>query len=179
MQVRLFENGVDVTASGRGQPGCLGPATGIGYLDDEAGNAALYTSDGWMLMADICTLDSDGYLSVVGRSSDLIIRGGKNISAAQVEAEVAAHPHVIVAAAVPMKDPVFGERVCVYVELRTGCALDLASLVEFLKGRGTSKEIMPERLYVLDRLPVSTGGKVAKGVLKEDALERARHHENA
>ena len=73
-----------------------------------------------MRIGDLCTIDADGYLRVVGRTSDIIIRGGKNISAPAVEAEVAEHPAVAVAAAVAMPDEVFGERVCLYAELEAG-----------------------------------------------------------
>ena len=72
-----------------------------------------------MRMGDICELDADGYLTLTGRTSDFILRGGKNISAVQVEEAVATHPAVAVAAAVAMPDPLFGERVCVFVELKT------------------------------------------------------------
>ena len=69
-------------------------------------------------MGDICELDTEGYLTLTGRTSDFILRGGKNISAVQVEEAVATHPAVAVAAAVAMPDPLFGERVCVFVELK-------------------------------------------------------------
>ena len=77
-----------------------------------------------MRIGDLCEIDADGYLRVVGRTSDIIIRGGKNISAPAVEAEVASHPAIAVAAAVSMPDEVFGERVCLYAELQPGSALD-------------------------------------------------------
>lgn len=172
MQVRLFENGRDVTGTGRGQPACKGPATSIGYLDDDAANAELFTEDGWMLMGDICEIDDAGYLTVVGRTSDFIIRGGKNISAPQVEADVASHPAVAHAAVVAMPDPVFGERVCVYVELAGGASLSLEALLEHLVARGVSKELYPERLIVVDALPRSSGEKIAKGELREDIRRR-------
>ncbi len=174
MRVRLFdEAGNDVTASGEGQPGCRGPATSRGYFEDDEANAALYTPDGWMLTGDVVTLDDAGVLRVVGRVADFIIRGGKNVSAAQVEEAVATHPAVALAAAVAMPDPVFGERVCVFAELRPGEELDLAALVAHLEARGTSKEQLPERLVVLGELPRSSGGKIAKGELRERA--RALH----
>lgn len=166
MSVRLFDEGEDVTDLGRGQPGCRGPATCMGYLGGPEVNAELYTADGWMLMGDVCTLDADGYLSVIGRKSDFIIRGGKNVSAGEVESLVATHPSVALAAAVPMPDPVFGERVCVFVELRRGMApVTLEEVTERLATLGASKELYPERLIVLDELPRSSGGKVAKGEL--------------
>jgi acyl-CoA synthetase len=128
----------------------------------------LFTKDGWMRMGDICELDDDGYLTLTGRTSDFILRGGKNISAVAVEEEVATHPAIAVAAAVAMPDPVFGERVCVFVELTQDGVLGLPDLVEHLLRRGVSKELLPERLEVRDELPRSSGGKIAKGQLRED-----------
>jgi acyl-CoA synthetase len=170
MQVRLFDGDRDVTDSGRGQPACRGPALSLGYLGG-ADHDKLFTKDGWMRMGDICELDADGYLTLTGRTSDFILRGGKNISAVQVEEAVATHPAVAVAAAVAMPDKVFGERVCVYVELRQAGTLDLPTLVEHLLAQGLSKELLPERLEVLDELPRSSGGKVAKGQLRERIRE--------
>jgi acyl-CoA synthetase len=172
-EVRLFNDGADVTSTGRGQPGSRGPATCLGYYDDPPANAELFTADGFVLHADIATIDDKGYLTVVGRKSEIIIRGGKNISAAVVEDAVSAHPSVALAAAVPYPDALFGEKVCVYVELRAGASLALEDLVEFLSGKGTSKENYPEYLIVLDQLPRSSGGKVAKGELGANARSRA------
>jgi acyl-CoA synthetase len=176
MAVRLFDGDEDVTASGRGQPACRGPATSLGYLDG-TDHDKLFTRDRWMRMGDICEIDCDGYLRVTGRTSDFILRGGKNISAAQVEDSVVMHPAVAVAAAVAMADPVFGEKVCVYVELinatRIGdTVLELPDLCAHLLAHGVSKELLPERLIVLDELPRSSGGKVAKGVLRDDIRAR-------
>jgi len=169
MHVRLFdEDGTEVTATGGpGIAACKGAVNCLGYYDDPEANARLYTSDGWMLTGDFCTIDDDRYLTVAGRASDFIIRGGKNISAAQVEDEVSSHPAVALAAAVAMPDPLFGERVCVYVELRPGTALELDALRDHLAARGVGKELWPERLVVLDSLPRASGGKVAKGELRE------------
>ncbi|MEI7622691.1 MAG: class I adenylate-forming enzyme family protein [Actinomycetes bacterium] len=156
-----------------GQPACRGPATALGYWGDHAANAALFTDDGWMLMGDIVRIDSEGILSVIGRTSDFIIRGGKNISAPAVESEVATHPSVAMVAAVAFPDPVFGERVCAYVELRPGMELTLDDIVEHLRSRSVSREWWPEHLVIVDQLPRSSGGKVAKGDLKVDAAKRS------
>ncbi len=125
-----------------------------------------------MLVGDIVELDDEGYLTVIGRTDDFIIRGGKNISGPAVEQEVAAHPAVAVAAAVAMPDPIFGERVCVYVELRPGATLTLEELTAHLGRLGISKELFPERLVTLDELPRSSGGKIAKGELRRDIRRR-------
>jgi acyl-CoA synthetase len=174
MRVRLCNDaGEDVTASGRGIPACRGPLTCRGYYDDVAANAKLYTRDGWMLTGDVARLDADGYLAIVGRTADFIIRGGKNISGPAVEDAVSSHPSVALAAAVAWPDPVFGERVCVYAEMRAGSSLTLEDLSKHLEARGTSRECWPERLVVLEALPRASGGKVAKGVLRADARRRA------
>jgi acyl-CoA synthetase len=174
MHVRLLDDdGHDLTTPDTpGHPVCRGPATCLGYLDDDQANAELFTDDGWMRIGDLCTIDADGYLRVVGRTSDIIIRGGKNISAPAVEAEVAQHPAVALAAAVAMPDDVFGERVCLYAELEAGADLDLDALVGFLRDRGVSPEWFPERLVVVDALPRASGGKVAKGELRADVRRR-------
>jgi acyl-CoA synthetase len=175
MHVRLFgDDGSDLTASGGpGVAGCRGPATCYGYLDDDEANAALSTADGWMLTGDVCTIDDDGYLMVAGRASDFIIRGGKNISAAVVEDEVASYPSIAIAAAVAAPDDVFGERVCVYVEVHAGVAAPtLDELREHLAARGVGKESWPEYLVVVDELPRSSGGKIAKGDLRDDVRRR-------
>jgi acyl-CoA synthetase len=171
MSVRLFDGDEDVTETGRGQPACRGPATCVGYLGG-TDHDKLFTSDGWMRMGDICEIDPEGYLRVTGRISDFIVRGGKNISAAQVEDAVTTHPAVAVAAAVAMPDPVFGEKVCVYAELSDSHEIDLSELIEHLLAQGISKELLPEQLIVFDELPRSSGGKIAKGQLREDIRAR-------
>ena len=152
MHVRLYADDGTVVA-GTGRPAGRGPAMCLGYFDDDAANRELFTDDGWMLMGDVVEIDGDGYVRVIGRTSDFVIRGGKNISAPAVEEEVVTHPAVAVAAVVAMPDPIFGERVCVYVELRPGGTLTLEALVAHLDERGVSKEWFPEHLVVLDELP--------------------------
>jgi acyl-CoA synthetase len=175
LHVRLFgDDGTDVTASGGpGVAACKGAVNCLGYYEDPEANEALYTADGWMLTGDRCTIDADGFLTVGGRTSDFIIRGGKNISAAQVEDEVSTHPSVTLAAAVAMPDDVFGERVCVYVEQRGGTApLTVAELRAHLDARGVGKELWPERVEVVDEIPRASGGKIAKGDLRDDVRSR-------
>jgi len=173
MQVKLLDapSGGTILV-GRGQPICKGPLTCHGYFNNEEGNRGLYTADGWMKMEDIVTIDAEGYLTVVGRVGDFIIRGGKNISAAAVEQAVLQHPLVTAAAAVAMPDPVFGERVCVYATLLPGARLTVADLAGFLQAQGVSSEWLPERLIVLDELPMVSGGKIAKQLLRADIRTR-------
>ncbi|MGI9600503.1 MAG: class I adenylate-forming enzyme family protein [Acidimicrobiales bacterium] len=170
MQVRLYDQHTGARCDGdrgEGIPACRGPATALGYWDDDDANTELVDPDGWMRMGDVVHIDGDGWLRVIGRTSDFIIRGGKNISAARVEEEVGAHPDVVLAAVVAAPDDRLGERVAVFVEVRDGTRLDLDDLRTHLAARGVSQEWWPEHLWVLDRLPRSSGGKVAKGELRE------------
>jgi acyl-CoA synthetase len=174
MAVRVYdETGTEMTGTPLvGIPACKGPATCVGYLDDDAANAQLFTEDGWMLMGDVVEIDRDGYLKVIGRTSDIIIRGGKNISAPALEAEIAEHPDVDLVAAVSMPDETFGERVCVYVCTKNLVPITLADVTAFLAARGVGREQFPERLIQLDALPRSSGDKVAQGELRADIRRR-------
>lgn len=173
LQLRLFDaEGRDVTASGRGQPAVKGAVVSRGYLGAPEANAALITTDGWVRLGDLVELDAEGYLRVIGRTDDIIIRGGKNLSAAAIEDGVALHPSVALAAAIGMPDRIFGERAAAYVELRPGTSLDLDGLRVHLREAGIARELWPEALVVLPELPRGVGGKVAKGALREDAKRR-------
>ncbi len=158
----------------RGQPAVRGPLTSPGYFGDPDADAELFTDDGAMLLGDVVELDADGRLRVVGRLADLIIRGGKNISAAEVEDLVREHPAVAMVAAVGVPDALFGERLCAAVTLVPGAGtLTLERLTGWLREQGATPEYLPERLLVLDAMPLAAGGKIAKARVRELA-EAAR-----
>lgn len=173
MHVRLIgDGGADVTASGGpGEPVCRGPATCLGYWGDAEANRRLFTADGWMRTGDGATIDARGVLTVMGRRSDVIIRGGHNVSAAEMEAECSLHPAVAAVAVVGVPDPVYGEKVCACVVLREGAAdgFDVDVLRAFLTGRGHARQACPEHLLVLASLPLTSGGKVARAELRAAA----------
>jgi len=173
-EVRLFaEDGTELPIpGGPGRPASIGIVRSRGYYEDPGANAELFTPDGWMLMGDLVNIDADGYLSVVGRTSDFIIRGGKNISAPAVEEEVSTMSGIIRCAAVAMPDEVFGERVCIYVVPKAGVEITLDDIRAHLGSRGVSKEWFPEHLVVTGELPTSDGGKLAKAVLRADIRKR-------
>lgn len=172
MDVQLYdEQGHTISAPDiPGQPGGTGPLTGIGYYGNEEGNQELFAQDGSVLMGDLVSIDKDGYLTVVGRKSDIIIRGGKNISAAHIEEAMDTHPAISISAAVPVTDAVFGERVCAAVELKPGSTISLAELTAHLLVRGMTKEYLPEYLMIVDALPRAGGEKVAKGEVRRLAI---------
>lgn len=168
MQVRLYDpdTGKRLGDHGEGQPACRGPALALGYWDDPDANASLCTDDGWYLMGDLVRIEQDGWLTVVGRTSDIVIRGGKNISAVAVEEEVATHDAVALVAVVGAPHPRLGETAVAYVQLRPGCTLTLDELKAHLSDRGVTIDWWPEGVVVMNELPMTSGGKVAKSELR-------------
>lgn len=174
MRPRLFaEDGTELTRTGGpGRCAVLGPGCSPGYFNDPAANAALRRDDGWMLTGDLVTIDSEGYLTVTGRATDFIIRGGQNISTQAVEEAVASCPRVHQAAVVSRPDEVMGERVCAYVVTADGAELGWEELHAHLAATGVSKNAWPEWLATLPELPLGTGGKVDRARLRGDAVQR-------
>lgn len=143
-----------------------GPETFLGYLDPEL-NVDSFTEDGWFRTGDRAVLDADGYLTITGRVKDIIIRGGENLSAKEVEDHVYGHPAVDDVAVVGFPDPVLGERVCAFVVLAPGAVLPLAELSTYLVGAGIATQKLPERLEFIDELPRTASGKIQKYLLRE------------
>jgi acyl-CoA synthetase (AMP-forming)/AMP-acid ligase II len=149
-----------------------GPNTAIGYYADDEGTARTFDPAGWGHFGDLGVIDADGRLRIVGRLKDVIIRGGRNISASEVEAAARQHPDVVDAAAVAAPDPELGER-CVLFVVTTDPELDLAAVTGFLRERAVAKYTWPERLVVVDELPLDPQGKVRKSVLRQWLAERS------
>ena len=145
-----------------------GPYTIRGYYRADAHNAKAFTADGFYRTGDIVRRDEGGNLMVEGRAKDLINRGGEKISAEEIENLLLAHPAVREVAAVAMPHPVLGEQTCAYLVLRPDETLDLAALCAYLEERRVARFKWPERLEILDALPVTNVGKVDKKKLRDD-----------
>jgi cyclohexanecarboxylate-CoA ligase len=150
-----------------GVPGELqicGPELFLGYLDP-ALNADAFTPDGWFRTGDLATF-TEGAVTIRGRQKDIIVRGGENISAKEVEDLLFEHPQVREVAVVAMADPVLVERVCAFVVPAPGTSPTLDSLCELLTGRRIARQKHPERLELVEELPKTASGKVQKYVLR-------------
>lgn len=134
-----------------------GPELFVGYADP-ADNAPRMARGRWFRTGDVAVLDGDGWLRVVGRLTDVIIRGGENIAATEVEAVLEAHPDVRHAAAVAVPDPVMGERVAAVVV--SGPTFDLEACRRFFAEQGLARFKTPERVIRLDALPTLASGKI-------------------
>jgi acyl-coenzyme A synthetase/AMP-(fatty) acid ligase len=166
--------GQPVPAGTSGEATWRTPTKSFGYLNDDERTAAMFHDDGWYFSGDLGSVDSDGYLAITGRSKDLIIRGGQNISPLEIEQIIARHEAVSEVAVVGVPDPVFGERVCVCAVLLPGQAgLGLEDLVAYMRAQDIAPYKLPERLVLFTELPKTAGGKLSKVVLRSAIAERA------
>ena len=152
-----------------GEPGELltrGPYTIRGYYNAPETNATAFTADGFYRMGDVVRkVGRDLYTE--GRKKDLINRGGEKISSDEVENLILMHAAVDSCCVVAMPDPVYGERACAFVVAKPGAALGLAELCEFLLAQRIAKYKLPERLELLERMPISPAGKILRRELRE------------
>ena len=123
----------------------------------------------WFRTGDLGVLDEEGWLRVVGRLSDIIIRAGENISASEVEAVLEAHPDVRHAVAVAVPDPEVGERVAAFVEATA--PFDLAACRAWFAARGVTRFKTPEMVVQLDALPVLAAGKPDRATMRAMAAK--------
>jgi cyclohexanecarboxylate-CoA ligase len=168
MEVRVVDGaGRDVGAGAEGDLLVRGPALFVGYARRPGFTAEAHTPDGWFRTGDRATLDRDGYVTITGRTKDLVIRGGENVPVAEVEGLLYAHPKLAGVAIVAMPDPRLGERACAVVIPRPGHTVTLAELVAFLERQGVARYKFPERLEVVAEFPTTPSGKVQKYRLRE------------
>src|SRR6185369_5775542 len=118
-------------------------------------------------------IDGDGYVTITGRVKDIIIRRGEKFSAKEIEDLLFEHPGIRAVAVVPVPDPAVGERVCaVIVPANPAQPPSLAELTRFLEARELSRRKLPERLEVVDSMPLTASGKVQKAALREYLARR-------
>ena len=154
---------------GDGELWLSGPELADRYLDPADTRAAFV--DGWFRTGDLATID-DGWVTITGRLGDRIIRSGENISATEVEQHLEANPAVLAAAAVAEPDDRLGERVAAFVVAPGG--FDLARCREWFVRRGAARYITPERIEVVEELPVLASGKVDRMKLQARLTEGHR-----
>ena len=154
-----------------GQEGELvarGPCIFQGYYKSEAENKEVFTADGFYRTGDLVRFDPEGRMIITGRKKEVIIRGGENISAKEVEELVGGHPAVDLVAAVGMPDPVLGERVCAFIKPKPGRVVTFEDVIAFLKAKSTSVLYLPERVEVVAEIPLTPVGKIDKKRLREE-----------
>jgi cyclohexanecarboxylate-CoA ligase len=173
MELRVTDpEGRGVAAGMEGDLLVRGPAQFVGYYRRPEFTADAHTGDGWFRTGDRATLDRDGYVSITGRSKDVIIRGGENIPVAEVENLLYAHPKIAGVAIVAMPDPRLVERACALVIPREGQTISLAEISAFLEAHQLARYKFPERLEILSEFPMTPSGKIQKFRLRELLADR-------
>jgi long-chain acyl-CoA synthetase len=155
----------------RGEVVLRGPSVMLGYWQRPEATAEALRG-GWLHTGDVGYLDGEGFLFLVDRKKDMIIRGGENIYPAEIEALLYEHAGVAEAAVVGVRDPVYGENVVAYVVRRTGSQATEEDLRRFALER-TSRFKAPSRFFFLDALPKSGVGKILRRELRARAEREA------
>ena len=170
-QVKVIDDltGEELPAGERGELCLRGPHVFLEYHNKPEATAEVIDADGWFHTGDIATIDEDGFVSIVDRAKDVVIRGGENVGSAEVEAAVAQHPAVHECAVFGVPDERLGEEVAVAVYPLQGQTVDPAELQAFAAERLAAFKV-PAKVFIHDEpLPKNPNGKVLKRVLREQA----------
>ena len=165
-EIKLVDKaGAEVPAGVEGEIVSRGPEMCLGYADPAHNEA--FDGDGYFHTGDLAMLTEDDCLVITGRSKDLIIRGGENLSPREIEDALHEIPAVYEAAVVAMPHARLGETGCAYIVLEEGASLTFDEMVASLDKTGMAKQKYPERLEIIDEFPRTPAGKIRKNVLRQ------------
>jgi len=175
-EVRIIDrDGKKVPAGVDGELAAKGPGIFAGYLLAPEAKDSSFTKDGFFRTGDQAQIDVSGYIKITGRIKDIIIRGGENISPAQVEEILCSHKEIADAAVIGMPDKDLGEKVCAFVRLVPGTKLAPEAIVEYMEASGASKLLVPERFEFVDSFPMTQAGKHDKKALRTELVTQMGH----
>jgi len=174
-QIKLVDGeGREVPKGEIGEVMGAGPTCSSGYYKDPEATWQAWSKDGWFKFGDLGRWDEQGNLVLVGRSKDMIIRGGQNIYPKELENLLITHPQVADVAVVAMPDPVLHEKACAYVVPKPGQTFTFDEMTRFLRGKQITSFKLPERLEIVARLPMTDVHKVDKKVLQADIANKLK-----
>jgi fatty-acyl-CoA synthase len=157
----------------RGEPGELctrGYSVMLGYWDEPKKTAEVLDPAGWMRTGDLATMDADGYLKIVGRIKDMVIRGGENIYPREIEEFLYEHPDIADVQVIGVPDEKYGEELCAWVRMREGAApLTVEALQEFCTGKLAHYKV-PRYVQVVEEFPMTVTGKIRKVEMRERSV---------
>jgi cyclohexanecarboxylate-CoA ligase len=136
------------------------------YFDNATATAQAFTTDGWFRTGDLAVLDAQGNVRLTGRSKDIINRGGVKFNPLDLEHLLDEHPKIVQSAIVPMPDAVLGERACCFAVLAPGQSLTLEEVCAYLLTHHIARYKLPERLEILEEMPLTPTRKIIKGRLQ-------------
>lgn len=172
----LDDEGKEVKPGEVGTLWFKGPGNAIGYYRDiEKTLSEAFDKDGYATPGDLIMMAEDGYLKIMGRKKDIIIRGGQNIYPREIEDYLLAHRKITNATVVPMPDPIMGERACAFVTVKKGEQFTFDEMVEYLKGKKIAMFKVPERLEIVESFPiVGDSGKIDKKVMAKMIADKLK-----
>ena len=168
------EAGEEVARGEIGELWMRGPSSSAGYYEDPESTWQVWTKEGWFKTGDLARLDQYGNFQVVGRKKDMIRRGAQNIYPIEVEKILLTHPKVAAVSIVGMPDTVMGEKACAYVVPKPGKEFTFDEMISFIQEKRIAKFKLPERLEIVDELPMARGEKVNKSLLREDIEQKLK-----
>jgi fatty-acyl-CoA synthase len=157
----------------RGEPGELctrGYSVMAGYWNDRDRTAEVIDADGWMHTGDLATMDDEGYVNIVGRSKDMVIRGGENVYPREVEEFLYSHPAIADVQVIGVPDTRYGEELMAWIIPRAGASIDVEAVREFCQGRIAHYKI-PRYVKTVDAFPMTVTGKVQKFKMRDQAIQ--------
>ena len=172
-QVKILNaEGKELPVNTDGELSAKGPSIFAGYLKNPEENKKVFNAEGFFRTGDMARIDDLGNIRITGRIKDIIIRGGENISPAQVEELLLSHPGIANVAVIGIPDKEMGESVCAYIQPVPGVTLDPEEIKALIESKGASKLLLPERFEFIDALPMTEAGKHDKKALREDIKRR-------
>ncbi len=174
VEVRVIDaDGNDVGIGEEGEEISRGPNVFVGYTTGMHATNCAIDEDGWFHSGDLCIKNEEGFFRITGRLKDIIIRGGENLNANQLDENLEGCPQIAEHTVIGMPDPRMGERICAYVVLKEGVnSFTLEDLLDYLKANQIPKWQWPERVEIIDALPRTDSGKIKKYVLRKDIAKR-------
>jgi fatty-acyl-CoA synthase len=158
----------------RGETGELctrGYSVMLGYWDEPEKTADVLDATHWMHTGDLATMDADGYVNIVGRIKDLVIRGGENVYPREIEEFLYSHPDIADVQVIGVPDQRYGEELCAWIRLRDGAEpLDATAVRAYCEGKLAHYKI-PRYVQVVDEFPMTVTGKIRKVEMRERSVE--------
>jgi fatty-acyl-CoA synthase len=171
IQVVSPDTGAVVERGETGEFCTRGYSVMIGYWDDPERTAEAIDADGWMHTGDLATIDADGYVNIVGRIKDMVIRGGENIYPREVEEFLYSHPDIVDVQVIGVPDVKYGEELMAWVRLRDGAPpITTDDVRAYCQGKIAHYKV-PRYVHVTDEFPMTVTGKIQKYKLREAAID--------
>ncbi|MGH7340481.1 MAG: AMP-binding enzyme, partial [Candidatus Rokuibacteriota bacterium] len=172
VQIKIADpqTGQVVPVGAQGELCTRGYSVMLGYWDNDEATRAAIDPARWMHTGDLATMDDEGYLNIVGRIKDMIIRGGENVYPREIEEFLYSHPKIEDVQVIGVPDEKFGEEIMAWVKLREGQTADAEEIREYCRGKIAHYKI-PRYVRFVDAFPMTVTGKVQKFVMREESVK--------